>query len=273
MRLLVRAGAAQDPEGKARRRRARRRSCSTRARRRDSAQQIADQIDFDRRRARHRLGHGSDLRQRRRDEGLVRARRWTCWPTSSATRRLRRRRSSARSEQAMSSLQVSGEDPDYVASIALRSAGLRVPSVRAAGQRHAARRWPRITRDDLRAFHRQYFVPNNMILGDRRRHHRATRRSPWPSGCSAAGRAARCRRWKPVEPPPPTRRLVDRGQAGRGADRDSRRPARDSAQAPGLPGLGPGGEDPRRRRRQPAAPRAAVRARADLRRRGRHAGA
>ena len=35
------------------------------------------------------------------------------------------------------------------------------PYSRAAAPRVAAR----ITQDDLRAFHRQYFVPNNMILG------------------------------------------------------------------------------------------------------------
>ena len=67
----------------------------------DDAQRRADcrSDRLDRRRARHRLRHRPDVRQRRRDEGLVRPRRWTCWPTSSAIRRSRRRRSTGRSSR------------------------------------------------------------------------------------------------------------------------------------------------------------------------------
>ena len=52
-----------------------------------------------------------------------------------------------------------------------------------------------------------YFVPNNMILaivGDVTGEDAFAR----PSECSATGRAARCRRGKPIDPPPPTRRIV-----------------------------------------------------------------
>src|SRR6187551_342012 len=65
----------------------------------------------------------------------------------------------------------------------------------------------RITQDDLRAFHRQYFVPNNMILGivgdissDEAFAAAEKVFGAWPRGDVPA--------WKPIDPPPPTRRLV-----------------------------------------------------------------
>ena len=62
------------------------------------------------------------------------------------------------------------------------------------------------------------------------------------------------------------------GQARRGADGDTRRPAGDSAQAPGLPGVGSRPSRSSAARARTAASRSAVRARPHLRRRGRHAG-
>src|SRR6187551_835130 len=65
----------------------------------------------------------------------------------------------------------------------------------------------RITQDDLRAFHRQYFVPNNMILGivgdissDEAFAAAEKVFGAWPRGDVPT--------WKPVDPPAPTRRLV-----------------------------------------------------------------
>ena len=84
-------------------------------------------------------------------------------------------------------------------------------------------RSPRITRDDLLAFHKRWFGANNAILaivGD------VTPEEAF------AGRGARVRqvgarstrpRRQPIEPPPPTRRVVVDRSAGRGADRDPRR--------------------------------------------------
>ena len=168
-------------------------------------------------------------------------------------------------QQVISNLQVNQGDPDYVASVlfdrlvygfhpyGLPNSG--TPETLAA-----------ITRADLQAYHRRNFVPNNMILaivGDvtSQEAFAAAERvfGGWPRG---EIRAAQDRRAAAADAPHRHRR-----QAGRRADRDPRRSARDSAQAPGLPGVGSGGEDPRRRRGQPAAPRAALRARADLRRR------
>jgi zinc protease len=66
-------------------------------------------------------------------------------------------------EQAISSLRVNGDDPDYIARVLIDRLvfgfhpyglpGTGTPQTLAA-----------ITREDLRAFHARYFVPNNMIL-------------------------------------------------------------------------------------------------------------
>jgi hypothetical protein len=90
-----------------------------------------------------------------------------------------------------------------------------------------------------RQFHRQHFVPNNMLLaivGDVTSEE-ALRR---PSACSGSWPREKSRPGSPsiraAAHTPPHRR----GQARCGADGDSRRTAGDSPQAPGLPGVGSG---------------------------------
>ena len=109
-------------------------------------------------------------------------------------------------EQAISSLRVSVEDPDYVASMLFDRLvyGFHPYGQPGSGTTESLQR---ITQDDLRVFHRQYFVPNNMILaivGDIS----SDEAFAPPSACSARGRAEMCLPWKPIDPPPPTRRLV-----------------------------------------------------------------
>ena len=90
-------------------------------------------------------------------------------------------------------------------------------------------RSPAITRDDLVAFHRQVFRPEQRHPRHRRRRdgggsvRRRSRR------CSATGRGSDVPAETFIEPPAPTRR-ADRGQqARRGADRSARRPHRASS--------------------------------------------
>jgi zinc protease len=109
-------------------------------------------------------------------------------------------------QQAISSLQVSATDPDFVASTLFDRLvygfhpyglpGSGTPETLAA-----------ITREDLQAFHRRYFVPNNMILaivGDTTNEEAFAMAEKvfgsWPRG--------ELSRPKPIEPPPPTRRIV-----------------------------------------------------------------
>ncbi len=126
-----------------------------------------------------------------------------------------------------------------------------------------------ITRDDLAAFHRRTFVPNNTILamvGD------VTAEEAFDGVEKVFGdwerrevptddvhRAAR------ADPP----RRDRRQQARRGADRGARRSSRRQAQPSRLHGAQPGHPHPGRRGRQSTAPGAADRTRADLRRPGR----
>ena len=85
LRLLVRAGAAQDPDGHDRASRRWSRRCSIRARRRKSAKPDCRHHRLHRRRAGHRRRHRSVLRQRHRDEGQPRHRAAICCPTSSGS--------------------------------------------------------------------------------------------------------------------------------------------------------------------------------------------
>ena len=108
--------------------------------------------------------------------------------------------------QILSSLQVSADDPEYVANVVFDRLvygqhpyglpGTGTPETIAA-----------ITREDLRAYHRRYFVPNNMILaivGD----------VTGPEAFAAAERVfgswprATLQLDKTVDPPAPARRLV-----------------------------------------------------------------
>jgi len=109
-------------------------------------------------------------------------------------------------EQAISSLRVNGDDPDYVAGVLIDRLvfgfhpyglpGTGTPDTLGA-----------IAREDLQSFHARYFVPNNMILavvgdvtGDEAFAMAAKVFGSWPRADLTPSR--------PAEPPPPTRRIV-----------------------------------------------------------------
>ena len=109
-------------------------------------------------------------------------------------------------EQALSSLQVCARDPDYIADALFDRLvyGFHPYGLPSGGTPESL---ASITRDDLQTFHRQYFVPNNMILaivGDitGAEAFSAAERvfGSWPRGDVPAT--------KPIDPPPPTRRIV-----------------------------------------------------------------
>jgi len=109
-------------------------------------------------------------------------------------------------ERALSSLQVSAQDPSYVASMLFDRLvyGFHPYGLPGSGTPETL---ASITQDDLRRFHRQYFVPNNMILaivGD------VTGEDAFAQAERVFGNWARSEvpRWTPIEPPPPTRRLI-----------------------------------------------------------------
>jgi zinc protease len=109
-------------------------------------------------------------------------------------------------QQLVSSLQVNSQDPDYVASVLFDRLvyGFHPYGLPNSGTPETI---ARITREDLQAYHRRYFVPNNMILaivGDvtSEEAFAAAERvfGAWPRGEIPAT--------KVIEPPPPTRRVV-----------------------------------------------------------------
>jgi len=107
-------------------------------------------------------------------------------------------------EQAASQLQVNYEDPGYVASVLFDRL---VYGVHPYGRARTLQTLGRITRDDLRAFHARHFAPNNVILaivGDiaAEEAFAAAERvfGSWPRGDVAA--------WEEEAPPAATRRLV-----------------------------------------------------------------
>jgi zinc protease len=109
-------------------------------------------------------------------------------------------------EQALSSLQVSANDPDYLASVVFDRLvyGFHPYGVPNGGTRETLLS---ITAEDLAEYHRQYFVPNNAILavvGDVTSDvaFSAVERvfGDWPRGELVQPSAE--------EPPPPTRRVV-----------------------------------------------------------------
>src|SRR5262249_51673865 len=109
-------------------------------------------------------------------------------------------------ERQISSLRVSDDDPDYVASVTFDRLvyGFHPYGLPGSGTPESL---TSITQADLKAFHKKYFIPNNMILaivGD------VTSDDAVSTGERAFGKWARADlpEWKPVEPPPPTRRLV-----------------------------------------------------------------
>jgi zinc protease len=204
MRVLVRAGAAQNPDGKGGLAElvAKLLDQGTRTR---TAEQIADQIDSIG--GIMTTGSGTDLTSA---NVIVMKDSFTLAMDlladvirnpAFAPEEIERQR-----EQVISSLRVSGEDPAYVASVVFDRLvyGFHPYGKPGSGTPESL---GRVTQDDLRAFHRQYFVPNNMILaivGDitSEEAFAAAERvfGAWPRGNVPA--------WRPVEPPPPTRRLI-----------------------------------------------------------------
>ena len=109
-------------------------------------------------------------------------------------------------QQVISSLQVNATDPDYVASALIDRLiyGFHPYGLPGNGTPETL---AGITRDDLVAFHKRYFVPNNMILavvGDTTTDEAFGMVEkvfgPWPR--------AELTIPKPIDPPPPTRRIV-----------------------------------------------------------------
>jgi zinc protease len=109
-------------------------------------------------------------------------------------------------QQAISSLQVSATDPDFVASSLFDRLvyGFHPYGLPGNGTPETL---AGITRDDLQAFHRRYFVPNNMIVavvGDTTNEEAFAQVErvfgPWPRTELSLP--------KPIDPPQPTRRIV-----------------------------------------------------------------
>jgi zinc protease len=107
-------------------------------------------------------------------------------------------------QQAIASLQVNRGDPDYVASVLFDRL---VYGFHPYGVTNTPESLGSITRSDLQTFHRQYFVPNNMILaivGD------VTSDDAFATAEKVFGRWPRAEipATTFTEPPPPTRRVI-----------------------------------------------------------------
>ena len=109
-------------------------------------------------------------------------------------------------ERSISSLKVSDEDPDYIASVLFDRLVYRFHPYGLPGS-GTPETLMSITQDDLRLFHQQHFVPNNMLLaivGD------VTSEEAFAQAERVFGKWTRGQvpPWKPIDPPPPTRRLI-----------------------------------------------------------------
>jgi zinc protease len=109
-------------------------------------------------------------------------------------------------ETITSTQQVNANDPDYIASAVFDRLvyGFHPYGLPGSGTPETV---ASITRDDLQRFHRQYFVPNNMVLaivGDITQKDAAAAAErvfgSWPRGEAPA--------WRGAAPPQPTRRIV-----------------------------------------------------------------
>jgi zinc protease len=204
MRLLIRAGAAQDPErkGGVSELVAHLLDQGTTTR---SAEQIAEQIDTIG--GAMGTGSGTDLTFVNavvmKDSfafGMELVSDVARNPTFAAEEIERQR------ERQISSLRVSDEDPDYVASVLFDRLvyGFHPYGLPGSGTSESI---AAITQADLREFHKRYFVPNNAILaivGD------VTSDEAFAMAERVFGKWARVDvpPWKPIDPPQPTRRLV-----------------------------------------------------------------
>jgi zinc protease len=204
MRLLVRTGSVQDPPGKVG-------VASLAAALLDqgtttkSAEQIADEIDFIG--GALGTGSGSDLTFVNvivmKDSfplGMNLLSDVVRNPAFAAEEIERQK------QQAISSLQVSSNDPDYVASVLFERLvyGFHPYGLPNSGTPETL---AGITRADLQEYHRRYFVPNNMVLavvgdvtGDEAFAAAERIFGGWPRADVPAIKA--------VDPPPPTRRIV-----------------------------------------------------------------
>jgi zinc protease len=204
MRLLVRVGSVHDPAGKVG-------VASLAASLLDqgtttkSAEEIADEIDFIG--GALATGSGSDLTFANTvvmkdsfDLGMNLLADVVRNPAFAAEEIERQK------QQAISSLQVSSNDPDYVASVLLERLvyGFHPYGMPNSGTPETL---AAITRADLQEYHRRHFVPNNMVLaivGDvtsQEAFATAERAfGSWPRGEAPAVTV--------TEPPPPTRRIV-----------------------------------------------------------------
>jgi len=204
IRLLVGAGSAQDPKGKGgvANLMASLLDQGTTTR---SAQQIADQIDF----IGGDLGTGAatdlsfvnaivmkDSFQTGMDLLADVARN-----PAFAAEEIERQK-----DQILSSIRVNADDPGYIADVVFDRLvyGFHPYGLPGTGTEDSL---SSLTRDDLQAFHRQYFVPNNMVLaivGDVTNDEAfaAAERvfGGWPRGTLPAA--------APVDPPAPARRIV-----------------------------------------------------------------
>lgn len=204
MRLLVRAGAAEDPEGKggvaALTSHLLDQGTTTR-----TAQQIASQIDV----VGGALGTGSSSDLSFANVMVMKDSfafgmnllADVVHNPAFAPEEIERQK-----EQTISSLRVNGDDPDYVASTVFDRLvyGFHPYGLPGSGTPDTL---AKITREDLQAFHRQYFVPNNMILaivGD------VTSEEAFGTAQNVFGTWARGEvpPGKATDPPPPTRRVV-----------------------------------------------------------------
>jgi zinc protease len=204
IRLLVKAGSAQDPMGKGGVAMLTS-SLLDQGTKTRSAEEIADQIDFIG--GALGAGAGTDLTfvnsvvmKDSFDFGLELVNDVTRNPAF-APEEIDRQK-----QQAISSLQVNGQDPEYIANTLFDRLvyGFHPYGLPASGTPQSL---AGITRDDLQTFHDQYFVPNNMILavvGD------VSASDAFAAVERVFGNWARREvpPFKAVDPPPSARRIV-----------------------------------------------------------------
>ena len=259
MRMLVRAGAAYDPPGKS----------GTASLVGLAAQSGHDHPQragdcrchrFDRRRARHRRRQRRDVGQRARDEGQLRRRHGPARRRRPASGLSRPKRSIGSGSRRSRTWASASRTPTSSRGAVLNRLiyGFHPYGFPDSGMPDTI---AKITRDDLREFHRRYFAPNNSILaivGD------VTADEAMAAATRVFGDWQRQAVQPPALPEPPQAHAAHRRrrQARLGADRGAGRPARRSAEDAGLHGAGSGDPHPGRRGQQSAVPRAAVRARA-----------